>query len=56
MTAPLMITRNDNFSDIQSSLRDPKIEPFKANSPYKLIQNTKNTKIALKSRKIDIFQ
>ena len=43
------------FFYIQTSHRDPKIESFEANSPYKLIQNAKNTKIALKSRKINIF-
>ena len=48
-------TRNSHLSDIQSWHRDPKFKPSEAISPYVLIQNAENTKIAAKSRKINIF-
>ena len=49
-------TRNSHFIDIQSRQRDPKFKPPGAISPYVLIQNTENTKMAAKSQKINIFR
>ena len=48
--------RNGHFIDIQSRHRDPKFKPPGAISPYVLIQNTENTKMAAKSQKINIFR
>ena len=41
--------RNGHFIDIQSRHRDPKFKPPEAISPYVLIQNSENTKMAAKS-------
>ena len=48
-------TKNIHFIDIQSFHRDPKFKPPEAIFPYVLIQNSENTKMGAKSRKMNIF-
>ncbi len=49
-------TRNSHFIEIQRCHKDPKFKPPGAISPYVLIQNPENTKMAAKSSKINIFR